>query len=83
MLYHYNIILYILYYIYSIIYILYIHYNILYSYAILLYYIRLTGPDAYSVAIHDAVVQYGPMHREVSYHTWLRYRSVTDPNVNE
>ena len=48
-----------------------------------MYYIRLTGPDAYSVAIHDAIVQYGPMHREVSYHTWLRYRSVTDPNVNE
>lgn len=35
--------------------------------------LRLTGPDAYSAAIHIAVVQWGQRHREVDHHSWLRY----------
>lgn len=41
--------------------------------------LRLTGPDAYAAAIHEAIVQYGVLHREVSYHKWLRYFSRADP----
>lgn len=34
---------------------------------------RLTGPDAYSAAIHLAVVYNGIHHREVDHRKWLRY----------
>lgn len=38
--------------------------------------LRLTGPDAYAVAIHEAVVQYGIRHREIDYFNWLRYKTI-------
>jgi mannosyltransferase OCH1-like enzyme len=37
--------------------------------------LRLTGPDAYSSAIHEAIIIHSKRHREISYFTWLRYRS--------
>ena len=33
--------------------------------------LRITGPDAFAVAIHDAIVDYGVLHREVDYNSWL------------
>ena len=36
--------------------------------------LRLTGPDCYSLAIHEAILQHGKHHRELSYFKWLRYR---------
>ena len=32
-----------------------------------------TGPDALAVAIHDAIVDYGILHREVNYLKWVKY----------
>lgn len=37
---------------------------------------RITGPDALAVAIHDAVVEHGVRHREVDYRKWLQYSVV-------
>lgn len=34
---------------------------------------RVTGPDALAVAIHDAVIDYGVRHREVDYRKWVKY----------
>lgn len=39
--------------------------------------LRLTGPDAYSAAIHEAMVQNGKRHREVNHNNWLRYSADT------
>ena len=37
---------------------------------------RVTGPDALAVAIHDAVIDYGVRHREVDYRKWVKYSKV-------
>jgi len=34
------------------------------------------GLTAYAAAIHDAIVDLGPRHRELSYFSWLRYRAL-------
>lgn len=37
---------------------------------------RVTGPDALAVAIHDAVIDYGVRHREVDYRKWVKYSKI-------
>lgn len=38
---------------------------------------RITGPDALAVAIHDAVIDFGIHHREVDYKRWVKYSKVS------
>ena len=35
-------------------------------------------PTAYAAAIHDAIVDNGPLHRELSYFSWLRYKAIEE-----
>jgi hypothetical protein len=35
--------------------------------------LRMTGPDALAVAIHDSIIKYGAMHRTVPYRIFLKY----------
>lgn len=35
--------------------------------------LRITGPDAFAVAIHDAIVNHGLLHREIDFKNWVVY----------
>lgn len=42
--------------------------------------LRVTGPDALAVAIHDAIVDHGILHREIDFKYWVIYSKTGKTN---